>query len=360
MVNPITGPYVKFPSHPFTTCRQVGYKQKRPFDRPLEYSYYENFGLVTGSYWDINGVHSIVPYKSTIFNLTTHWDMAWRLPSAYNRAHARFASKVTDRAGWAENLAQLAQAREMFNDRMVQMAAVVLGIAKRDYRGVARALAVPKPKKVSYGKGLSGNFLEYEYGWKPLISDIESSWNILCSDPSPRKVRAGSSESIGAVTSAFQADSSTQVITRDQVNGMCTYTLRAECRVTNPNLFLLNALGVLDPALPWKLVPFSFVVDWFVNVEQCISASTVWHGLTLDKPHYTLYGRGIATSRNFVDHTQVDGNREGSDTNAYRWSVECYRSLGLPGPTLRIKPWQAPSLERAAQACSLILQVFGR
>lgn len=66
----------------------------------------------------------------------------------------------------------------------------------------------------------------------------------------------------------------------------------------NPGLRQLNGLGLLNPALLWwELLPYSFVVDWFLPVGDVLTSLTagigmdgVVGGLVYENEHVETYG----------------------------------------------------------------------
>jgi hypothetical protein len=51
-------------------------------------------------------------------------------------------------------------------------------------------------------------------------------------------------------------------------------------RLSNPSLAQLNGTGLLNPALLyWELMPYSFVVDWFIPVGDVLASLTAGLGL---------------------------------------------------------------------------------
>jgi hypothetical protein len=126
--------------------------------------------------------------------------------------------------------------------------------------------------------------------------------------------------------------------------------MSATVQVTNPNMFLANQLGFLNPALvAWELVPFSFVVDWFVNVGAVISSMTDFMGCTLKDPYHTDCHKVGYTYSVF---TKVGGGY--ASVNGLCSYVD--RNSGLIQPVLVAKPVKVQSLSRAATEVSLLLQ----
>lgn len=128
-------------------------------------------------------------------------------------------------------------------------------------------------------------YLEYVYGWKPLVSDIYGIIDMM-KDGSGRPFLlsgTGSSNFAREVPPVTKEDISFRSTT---VTGPSSERARVRCKVwgrIDPNtqgLRALNQLGLLNPvALAWELVPWSFVVDWFVPIGPVLQALTAPAGL---------------------------------------------------------------------------------
>lgn len=363
MVAPVTGPFVKYPSRPFADSYQRGYRQKPPYDLALEYRFYDYYGTSKMISWSPSGTVYGIPTKENNFSLSSQPEYARLRQHAYNLAYERLRAKAMDTAGWAENLAQVNKTRQMFNDRAVQLGRFVTAIRKFRFSQAARILRTPRPSNVSRTKALSQNFLEYEYGLKPLVSDIQESLKILTGDPFDKVVRSRASDRIQRRTGAgggFGSNPQYTYSERTMTNGTLEVKLGAIVRVTSPNLLLANQLGLIDLALPWKLMPFSFVIDWFVNVEQVASSLTDWYGVTLLNPYNSTFARGEYHYNYFQNASYTHGVNEGYVMNKDKESVEFDRAQGIPGPALIVKPFKGFSLNRGLQAMALVLSVFGK
>jgi hypothetical protein len=364
MVAPVTGPFVKFPTFPFADAYQRGYRQKMPIDRPLEYRMYWNYGTRQQVSWFTNGsVDYGIATKQADFNLASDPSYASLRQHAYNKAYEKMRAKAMDTAGWAENLAQINKTRRTLVERSVQLAHFAGAVKQRRFTDAARILRTPLPSNVSHRKAASQNFLEYEYGVKPLVSDIVESCNILTGDPFEKQVRGRASERILRLTTVGGVVSGNPFYTyrqRKATQGTLTVTCRATFRVTSPNLLLANQLGLIDLALPWKLIPGSFIVDWFVNIEQVISSLTDWYGAELLHPHVTDFAIGQYEETYWQNAVYQHGVSEGFRTSYDKESVEMNRTMGLPGPSLVVKPFKGFSVSRGAQAIALVLSVLGK
>lgn len=361
MVAPVTGPFNQFPSGPFEDNFRSRRRQRMPVDRPLDYKMYRFYGLRTGEFWDPGSLPvPYIPTKQADFSVTGELEYSRRKQAAFNVAYERFKSKVSDSAGWAENIAQYNKTRKSVVERSVQLANFVVALKRCDFRSAARILRTPVPSGVSNRKALSQNFLEWEYGVKPLISDLESSMKILTGDPGEQRIRGRAKDRFRTLTTSQTVSSSFFSRLYEETRWELTITIRAIVRVTNPDVALANQLGIIDLALPWKLIPFSFIVDWFVNVEQVISSVTDWYGVELQHPHWTEWRKGSKYRYDYIDQTYVNGNHEGHEIHTNRESFELDRYLGIPSPTLIVKPFKGFSVERGAQAIALVLSVLGK
>lgn len=113
---------------------------------------------------------------------------------------------------------------------------------------------------------LANGWLQYQYGWKPLIKDVFD----VC-DESSRTVRralthvkARSTATLDGVAKVTQfiASASTNVTRTSKGKQSCTYQVQLEPRGFDPGQW-----SSLNPvSLAWELIPYSFVVDWFIDV----------------------------------------------------------------------------------------------
>lgn len=136
----------------------------------------------------------------------------------------------------------------------------------------------------------AGNsWLEFTYGWKPLMSDIFDSMTAL-SDVLHQvgyatqygKARVWSEQEKVFVERIY-GESWIQE-RRVKLFALCevgvTYQLN--------DISKLNAFGLTNPLLiAWELVPFSFVVDWFLPIGQALEQLNATHGLVFQKGYQT-------------------------------------------------------------------------
>jgi hypothetical protein len=225
-----------------------------------------------------------------------------------------------------------------------------------DVKGVADALGVTKVPPVRdwrrSGKGAGGLFLEFHFGWAPLVDDITSAVDILASPgPLHKRVSATASTPFSWYDPSQGLPSGASGY--DSGNGVVTCKMGGRFEVTNHNLFLANQLGLTNPlVVAWELVPFSFLVDHIVNVAQFLSLGTDYLGLAVTDSYTVevqeLTNRTLQTSWPAINYF----------VNEQYSAVRVDRVTGLKNPSLVIRPFRIPSWTRAATYMSLLAQTL--
>lgn len=128
-----------------------------------------------------------------------------------------------------------------------------------------------------YTKKISNKWLEYAYGWKPLANDIWELSNAL-REPRPegdRTVRA----SVASKKSIFLDYDATV----KRVNVTESTESRAQARFTVDSWCISRAqqIGLTNPAASlWELVPFSFIIDYLVDVGEFLGSLDALVGIS--------------------------------------------------------------------------------
>lgn len=124
-------------------------------------------------------------------------------------------------------------------------------------------------------------------------------------------------------------------------------------RVTNPNFALANQLGLINPGtVAWEIVPFSFLVDWFIPVGAWLNSFTDILGYDVLYPFTTTTREVTAITSSIPDPPYLTWSRE---TSSGFWFA---RTLGLPAYKLVRPPFKGFSVARAATAIALLVQQF--
>lgn len=153
---------------------------------------------------------------------------------------------------------------------------------KGDMRKVAKTLGV-KPKQLKSGASASDRWLEYQYGWLPLMSDIHDAYHVTRKGlVRPQLTRVVRRINLQTYDMAQNSGTTTPVV-EWEVSGTSSVSAQAIAyyRLKSSMLDGLQQLGLVNPAeVAWALLPYSFVIDWFLPIQSMLEASTATIGLT--------------------------------------------------------------------------------
>jgi hypothetical protein len=109
-------------------------------------------------------------------------------------------------------------------------------------------------------------------------------------------------------------------------------------------------LGLINPAVvAWELVPFSFLVDWFIPVGKFLDSWTDQLGYDIQYPFST-------TTRTVKHYEEYRQDSTTNWDNSEGWYHN--RLLGIPPYRLVSTPFKGFSVARGATAISLVIQQF--
>lgn len=366
MVSPVTGPFnrseiVKGPPTSsnfrpdWVWYQRTWYRQRRPYNLPLAFTYSRSQVVDFLSPYQGSDYRHYFSGQANIGSVPL--DPSTLYPGVYNRAYGKFKSNaMSESASLGISLAQRKQALDMMGNRLLQLATFAGHLRKRRFWEAAKSLGMSeKPRGLKKGaKSFANNFLEFHFGWSPLVGDIGSAIDVLQGGVPPARIH-----SMASTTAYLEWNTSTS--SNPVYYYKCTdriwWRIGADISVSNPNLWLANQLGFVNPAsVAWDAVPFSFVVGWFVNVDQFLNSFTDFWGLSVTNSYISCLYTRRASERTVQRNWPTSGRNTDFAFANFRY-VRSARILGsIPGPSLRIKdPWiLSPS--RALTAASLLLQ----
>lgn len=339
-----------------------GFKQKRPYnvDTPFEMTEHKH---LAGAY------SSCEAWNWTLVGSAQE-------TSASNQARARFVSKLGDNSSFGATLT--AERKETWNSvvsiitraagaaRAVSRmrfheAAGLLGLPfsqrtkrrvtyRTDYISKKNGLGKRKVKSrivtnevvFSYGTGreyvktLANGWLMWSYGVKPLMSDIYNGMDVLQRPFPYERIKASGHADYKSRSPLSGAVSSL-------LSGSANVTVAAYVRVSNPNLWLMNKMGLVNPA-QWinEAIPFSFVVDWFSNLSNVIMQMTDFVGLEIDRP--------CTCTKTVEVETRIDAGR----WNGSKQRTTFIRRLSIPSVKLTFA-YERFEWQRGLNAISLLI-----
>jgi len=352
----MAGPFVKETGGANSTTdvydKKTWYTQPKPYKKPLEYhhSHAVELKLPRAPGFDGFGTQSYIPTFSGIPPYVSN--------GAFNKCSASFYSSLqaaaseTAAASVGVSLAERKQAVKMIAERAATLASFVRSVRKGDFRKAAKVLGYSRkkdvPKGVSRAKHWSNNFLEYHFGWVPLIKDIHSAAEVLQGPPPSRMARGSGSGFYEDIVGGYPKypKYGQQAWRRQYV-----YKVKAGARFTimNPDLHLANRLGLTNPfVVAWELVPFSFVVDWFVPVGDFLNGMTATLGVQVDDAWNSF------KIEHTYHHLSVDYLNRPIPRMGFGYRYDRYKGAISPYPKMR--PSGAFSPTRAAVSMALLIQ----
>lgn len=125
------------------------------------------------------------------------------------------------------------------------------------------------------------SWLEVKYGWKPMLSDIEAAAEATAKgwqkEPADIFIQAGKRRTVDARKRPGNVSYEGHPVGKYKYsNG---YSVKVA--ILDPTTRNLQGLGLLNLAsVAWELIPYSFVLDWFLPVGDFINAQTAFAGTT--------------------------------------------------------------------------------
>lgn len=215
----------------------------------------------------------------------------------------------------------------------------------------------PVPRKRVDGRyvvqSFAGLVLEYNFGWAPLVREVQAAIAVMQRDPYVERDIRGSA-SARVVVKDNSTTSSYDHYHTHTVSVMAR--AGATYRVTNPNYDLASRLGLVNLAtVVLELTPFSFVANWFVNLEEFTGNLSAGYRSSCVSPWHAW--RATATHEYRIWYK--------TPKRWDQWSVstgDSYkrRAGSLPAVALRVRQRFMPSFTRAANASSLLVVLFSK
>lgn len=210
----------------------------------------------------------------------------------------------------AQAFAERQQVERMFLRTAASLTQSIKSIKKGNFIGAVKALGLQVTEKdrlysrkwrksfksLPPDKSVSSAWLELQYGWKPLLSDVygsaellaermrnrESVCTVICKTNRPTITSYPLSPYSGATVGS---------ITKSDLQS-CKILL--DYTVSDDMAVVLGKTGLTNPLLlAWELVPYSFVVDWFFPLGNYLESFTAFDGLTFRRGFINLRRRTV-------------------------------------------------------------------
>lgn len=311
--------------------------QPPPYLSPLPYTFlYQREVETIGSYQRLVYTGLADPFGKLTENSRN---------KATNAALSDYLQQANQAADLAVAMIERKKTLKMVADGVQTLTRIARAVKRRD-PNIVRAVKRRQSTGSDIAKDPAGLWLQYHFGIVPTVMDIHHGLGLLGYDFPVYKIT-------GTGGSNF-----TYARTRREgnLNRVESSTVRFRAKVgahisgINPDRHLISMFGFDQPlSIAWELTPFSWFVDYFINVgELAANLEPRCPGITTTNEYHTVLGQG----RSFFQKTYV------SDGSLYSYMTGQHdgmkRKLGIP----RHKLTFSSPLDLSGQRLSYITAVL--
>lgn len=241
-------------------------------------------------------------------------------------------------------------------------AATALGSPKRPSRGSRKDYGKLYPKEPL--KAAANLWLQWTYGWTPLLKDLHGLADHYNQEVTKDRIIKLSSKTTGSrnweYVTLTTLEGWKQIHTQYR-SWKYTRKYVIYYKIAGDTSKSISQLGFTNPALiGWELMPFSFVVDWFLPVGNFISSLDATVGCVFEKGCRTT-----VTKRSAVTETKADPTSSSKTFKVDCRLLETAQDVAISRTTLTSFPsvampmWKNPvTAIHAANAIALLTLAF--
>jgi len=280
--------------------------------KPTTYGYY--YQTSTGQH---DSVFSM--YQNSDNTAAQNWLSSADLNTLDRQARNALLTKIKNQSvNLAVATAEAGKTMQMVGDTAIKIASALHDLRQGDFVGAARNLGVAAGKRAKSRfskawvqdrtKAIGSGWNSLNYGWRPLLDDVygaavecagAGNQGVVCTS----KVRKSKTTDVQfQKRSTYQKQVERWVQTgynKTDVQYSVTYTRSLGATQDLPRL------GITNPALvAWELVPYSFVIDWFLPIGNWLGTLDATLGVTFHSGYRTTFQRCEVEE----DHTLSDAD----------------------------------------------------
>lgn len=232
------------------------------------------------------------------------------------------------------------------------------GKTRQMIRQAFKVVDFARDLKKSLSGSIANKWLEYQYGWRPLVGSVYGVFDELMEKSISREL---------VVTLRARRRLSEKVLTTTDIGGgskaynVALNRYRQEIGIQlkpgamSPSVANYTSLNPLSIA--WELLPYSFVIDWFVNVG----------GYLRNAETAMIYGRSFVRGWRTYGYRSdqeitIRGSTSTCQTNAFGSTTLCMKSrtplTSYPSPRLPVLNTFGLGSTRLLSAAALLRQLL--
>jgi hypothetical protein len=243
----------------------------------------------------------------------------------------------------------------MLADTSVSLFSAVRAMRRGNWSEAGRRLGM-SPYQVATGKNAANGFLGFKYGFVPLMQDLHEGYNWFADNadtPLLLSAIGTSSRTYSGAYSYSNYDAPWSYSSKAQV--------KLTAKITDKGRYVANQGGLLNPlAIGWELVPYSFVLDWWMPVGNILQSYSDLAGLDFVMGYASRRTEASVTYPSWTSrgssavHYSVGERTEVKD-RLFSFTRNPYLSFPRPG-VYRKQNWF--NRERGIAALALFRQLF--
>lgn len=281
-------------------------------------------------------------------------------PSLGDRALIKAMLSIKDDSiNLGVTLAEAGKTANLIGDTATRLARAFNNLKRGRWGRAAEDLGVnPFPKRVSR-RDLASQWLEYRYGWMPLLNDVDNAARALA-----ERARRYPPVITGK---GFVRELREQLSLMNEGTGYPNWRsrkyfelafARLDFEPANAKLIRNKSLGLTNPALfAWELLPLSFVVDWFYPVGDFVSCFDYDLGLSFKSGSLSKKAECISTRSAAAQHIKPGDSFFLSENRVRMMSMQRSTYASAPFPPFPT-PRNALNFKRMADGLALLYKAF--
>lgn len=260
----------------------------------------------------------------------------------------------------AQNATRIAKAFDFVVQGKRRAAMEILNLARLKGLGPATKDSLRRRYRNKKEREIATTWLELQYGWIPLVNDVYNAVEHARNPPKNPIVRCGSRrEHFQKTTIKNAIPLGSGYFSQERISkGSCSRRIVLEYRIDTPYLDRLSSVSLTNPLIvAWELLPFSFVIDWFLPIGSWLNGLDATLGLTFLRSVET-YVRKIEQTDRFYPDTVPSWVLTGAGM-LERSVIWKDRTLGSSFPTPAYPQLKNPlSVTHATNALALLTSAF--
>lgn len=354
----------------FAKLKRAGLRlPENPYSRYLERLVIPNGGSLPHLvvYWIPTGDYSEY-YGPSVngWNTLTYLDpTAAEWTSLETTLHAKLLSKIKNmKVNLGNFIGERDQMFNMFGSTARKLSKAINHVKRGRFKKAAEALGCLPTSRNSVRKSVANNWLELQYGWLPLLSDLYE-MSLLVEEAFKDSSESKTINSSTATVSWSREDATSlqeppglkcRRANATRLRGKVNY------KVEYQDITFLGSIGLTNPlSIAWELTRLSFVVDWALPVGRMLENLDATIGCTFLSSTNSSMRRNFAAVIPGQVLTKISGNykyvwKNFSGMSHWfrydRWVVGGFPPLELPQPK---NPFSAA---HAANGMALLAQSF--